>query len=97
MRRTRVGRIQLFLGVVSAVLAILTLFVLPGEALYSNGRLHSSDLFRGLETLFGNGVARYFTALPFGVLGFVLVRGAFFQEEELSPEEQGSTSRKRRR
>ena len=97
MRRPRASRALLFLGIVCAVLAILTLFVLPDEALYANGRRHSGDLFRGFEALFGNAVARYFLGLPFGVLGFVLIRSVFFEEKELPPAEPRSHGGKVRR
>lgn len=97
MRRPRADRPLLFLGAVCAVLAILIFLVLPDQALYTNGRRHSGDLFRGFEALFGNAAARYFMALPFGILACVLVRDAFFQEEELPPGERGSQGRKDRR
>lgn len=70
-------RFWLFFGALFVLIAIFILFVVPDSALYSEPQRHSGYVFLGLRELFGDFGARYFTALPFALVGWVSFRRAW--------------------
>jgi hypothetical protein len=68
----------LLLGIACVLIALGILFLIPVDVMYDNGRrMKLGDIYRGLEALFGEHMARFLSASPFFALGYMFFRKAY--------------------
>lgn len=66
-----------YLGLACTLIALGILFLIPVDIMYDNGRrMKLGDIYRGLEALFGEPIARILSAAPFSALAYFFFRKA---------------------